>query len=116
MLGEVAPRFGEDRPHAVEEPLDLQLRAQEDSAQDEPGGALGMADAVRQRKRAAPRSAEQEPARDAELDAELLHVTHEVGGGVVVQVAERHRAATTTLIEHDYSIELRIKEAAMHGG
>ena len=63
MLGEVAPRLGEDRAHAVEEPVDLRARAEEDAAQDEAGHALGMLQAVGQRQRAAPRAAEQQPLR-----------------------------------------------------
>ena len=78
MLGEIAPRLGEDRPHAVQEPVDLRARAEEDAAQDEAGRALGMAQAVGERERAAPRAAEQQPARDAEMGAQLLHVGDEV--------------------------------------
>ena len=46
---------------------------------------------------------------------ELLHVGHEMAGGVVVQLAERHGAAAAALVEHDDAVELRIEEAAMHG-
>jgi hypothetical protein len=43
-----------------------------------------------------------------------LHVGHEVAGGVVVQLAERHRTAAAALIEHHDAVELRVEEAAMH--
>ena len=116
MLGEVAPRLGEDRAHAVEEPVDLGARAQEDAAQDEAGDALGMLQAVGQRQRAAPRAAEQQPLVDAEMGPQPLHVGDEMAGGVVVQLAERHRAAAAALVEHDDAVELRIEEPAMHRG
>ncbi len=116
MLGEVAPCLGEDRAHAVEEPLDLRPRAQEDAAQDEAGDALGMFQAVGQGQRAAPRAAEQQPLMDAEMGPELFHVGHQVAGAVVVQLAERHGAAAAALVEHYDAVELRVEEPAMHGG
>ena len=42
VLGEVAPRLGKNRTHAVEKPLDLGSCAQEDAAQDEAGHPFGM--------------------------------------------------------------------------
>ena len=48
------------------------------------------------------------------MGAQLLHVGHEMIGRVVLQVAQRHRAAAAALVEHDDAIELRIEEAAMH--
>ena len=75
----------------------------------------GWLEAVGERQRAAPRAAEQQPALDAEMGAQLLHVGDEVIGRVVLQVAERHRAAAAALVEHDDAIELRVEEAAMHG-
>ena len=113
MLGEVAPRLGEDCAHAMEEPFDLLLRAEKDAAQDEAAGAFRMADAVGQRERAAPRAAEKQPPRDAEMNAQLLHVADQMAGRVVVQVAERHRSPAPALVEYDDPIELRIEEAAM---
>ena len=50
------------------------------------------------------------------MGPELLHVGHEMAGGVVVQFAERHRTAAAALVEHHDAVELRIEEAAMHGG
>ena len=47
---------------------------------------------------------------------ELFHVGHEIGRGVVLQFAERHRAAAAALVEHHDAIELRIEEAAMDRG
>src|SRR5882672_10192510 len=47
------------------------------------------------------------------MEAELFHVGHEMGGGVVLQVAERHRATAAALIEYDDAVELRVEEAAM---
>src|SRR5260221_2656845 len=97
----------------MEEPLDLRSSAQEDAAQDEGGHALGMPEAVGQRQGAAPRAAEQQPLSDAEMVPELLHVGHQVAGGVILQFAQRHRAATAALVEHNDAVELRIEEAPM---
>ena len=113
LAHEIAPRFGEDRAHAVEEPVDLGPGSEKDSAEDEAGRTLGMLDAVGECQRAAPRPAEQQPALEAEMGAQFLHVGHEVIGRVVLQVAQRHRAPAATLVEHDDSIELRVEEAAM---
>ena len=113
-LGEITPGFRKDRAHAVEEPVDLRPGAEEDAAQHEAGDALGMGEAIGQRQRAAPRAAEQQPLLDAEMGPQPFHVGHEMAGGVVVQFAERHRAAAAALVEDDDAVELRIEEAAMH--
>jgi len=52
---------------------------------------------------------------DAEMGAELLHVGHERCGRVVLQLAERHRAAAAALVEHHDAIELRVEETAVNG-
>ena len=57
-----------DRPHAVQEPVDLRPRAEEDAAQDEAAHALRVLDPVGQRQRAAPRAAEQQPLTDPEME------------------------------------------------
>src|SRR6266850_8234346 len=113
MLDEIAPRLWEDGAHAVKEPVDLGPRAEEDAAQDEAGHALGIFQPVRQRQRAAPRAAEQQPLREAKMGAQLLHVGYQMAGGVVVYLAERHRTAAAALIEHHDAVELRIEEPPM---
>ncbi len=114
--GEVAPRFGEYRAHAVEEPVDLGACTEEDAAKDEAGRAVGMGETVGQRECAAPGAAEQQPGGDAEMRPELLHVSHERCGRVVLQLAERHRAAAAALVEHHDAIELRVEETAVDRG
>ena len=47
------------------------------------------------------------------MGPELFHVGHEIARGVVLQLAERHRAAAAALVEYDDAIELRIEEPAM---
>jgi hypothetical protein len=47
------------------------------------------------------------------MGAQLLHVGHQMAGGVVVYLAERHRTAAAALIEHHDAVELRIEEPPM---
>src|SRR5262249_34548374 len=115
MLDEVAPRFGEDGAHAMQEPIDLRARAQEDAAQDEAADPLGILQAIGQGQSAAPRAAEQKPLGNAEMEPELLHVGHQMAGGVVGEVAKGHGAAAAALVEDDDAIELRIEKTSMHG-
>ena len=63
--GERAPCFRKDKPHLVEEPLDLQRAAQENAAQDQSLDAIGMRLGIGKRECRAPRSAEDQPTLDA---------------------------------------------------
>jgi hypothetical protein len=98
----------------VKEPVDLRARAEEDAAQDEARDARGIFQPVGQRQGAAPRAAEKKPLFHAQVRPQFFHVGHEIAGGVVVQLAERHRTAAATLVEHHDAVELRVEEAAMH--
>ena len=64
MAGEALPRLGKDVAHAVQEPVDLALPAEEDAAQDQPEAAVRMRLRVRECECRAPRAAEHQPARE----------------------------------------------------
>ena len=83
VSGELAPGLGIDETHAVEEPVDLQLAAKEDAAQDQRQAARRMGFGVGERQRAAPGAAENHPLPDAEMLPQLLHVRHQMRRGVV---------------------------------
>ena len=62
-------------------------------------------------ERRAPRAAEHQPALDAEVLAQLLHVRDQVPGGVVDQTGVRPAASAAALIEQHDAIRVRIEKA-----
>jgi hypothetical protein len=114
-LGEAPPGLGEDQAHAGEEPVDFGAAAQEDAAQDQARDPLGVGLGIGQRQGRAPGAAEHEPARDAQLRAQPLHVGDQVPGRVVGQLAQRRRAPGAALVEDDDAVVGRIEEAAVVG-
>src|SRR4051812_36802033 len=98
---ERAPRLGEDRLDSVEEPVDLALPAKEDAAQDEREAAFGMVLGIRERERRSPRAAEDDPLVDAQVLAQALQVLDQFRRGVVLEAAQRRRAARATLVVDD---------------
>src|SRR6185437_3197300 len=87
--------------------------AQKDAAQHEGKDALGMRLGIGERQRRAPGAAEGEPALDAEMTAQRLHVGDEMRGRVVDERAQRRRAPGAALIEDDDAVMMRVEEAAM---
>src|SRR5690606_37071965 len=63
-----------------------------------------------QRERAAPGAAEQLPAIDLQVLAQLLEVRHQVPGGVLLEARVRRAAPATALIEQDDAIDGGIEE------
>jgi len=114
-LREGPPRLREQRAQAVEKPLDLAPAAQEHAAQYEARTTLGVRFAIGQRKRAAPRAAEHEPALDPEMLAQPLDVGHEMQCGVVAQLPQRRRASRSALVEDDDPVMHGIEETPVRG-
>ena len=65
---------------------------------------------VRERERAAPRPAEDEPAIDLEMAAQALHVGDEMPGRVGFERGMRAAAPRAALIEHDDAVAGGIEE------
>ena len=112
---ELVPRLWEHVAEAVQKPVDFARAAEEDSAQHEPEHARRMRLGVRKRERRTPGSAEDEPARDAEVLAEPLEVGDEMRRRVVAQLAERRRAPCPALVVDDDSVGSRVEEPPMPG-
>ena len=106
---------GKDAGQAVQEPVELGGAAEKDAAQDEAGDAVGMGLGVGEGEGGAPGAAEKKEALDAQMFAQGLDVGDQVGGGVVVQAAERARPAGAALVEDHDAPEGRIEEAAVDG-
>ena len=107
------PRLRKDVAHAVHEPVDLRRGGEKDAAQHEAQNAVRMCLRVRQRQRRAPRPAEDQPALEPELDAQVFDVGHQVLRRVVGKRGRRRRASRAALVvQHDVP-ERGIIEAAV---
>ena len=107
---EIVPRFGEETPHAVKEPVDLLRPAQEDPAQRQRPAALGMRLRIGQRQGRPPRTAENDPASDAEICPQPFDIGDEMRSGVVRQRAERTRPPGAALVEDHDAVMRRVEE------
>ncbi len=92
------------------QPADFGVSQQKDAAQDDLGDAFRMGLRIGESQRAAPGSAEYQPALDAQMLAQPLDVRDQVPGGVLDQAGARPAAAAAALIEHHDAIVLRIEE------
>jgi hypothetical protein len=89
-----------------------------DAEEDHLADALGMRLGVGERKRAAPRSTEDEPALDLEVLAQPLDVRDQVRGGVVRQVdagrAGMWRASpAVALVQERDPVDARVEQLAV---
>ncbi len=80
--GEFLPCFREDLSQSVQEPVDLALPPKENPAQQKAAAALRVSLPVREAKRAAPRTSEDQPALDAEVVAQQFDVGDQLLRGV----------------------------------
>jgi len=120
----VALRFGQevderlpvlriDQADRTEPPVEIDLAAQPDPAQHERTTCFGMSRRVSQRERRAPRSAEHQPAIDAEMATQSLDVAHDMLRGVLVHAGDRRGTAGAALIEQHDPVRRGIEEAPM---
>ncbi len=110
------PGVGEQQARPVLiEPLQLPTPQQEDAAQHELTHPRRVRLGVRQRERAAPRSAEHQPALDAEVLTQRLDVRDQMPSRVVDQRCMRLALAAAALIEEHDAVALRVEEAALLG-
>src|SRR5262249_36159892 len=93
------------------EPADLGVAQEEDAPQDELGNALRMRFGVRERERAAPRSAEHLPLLDAEVDAQALDVGDQILRRVLVERRLGRAASAAALVEEGDAVAPGIEEA-----
>ena len=105
------PRIGKNvRGAVLIEPADLGIAQQENSAQHEFADALGIGLRIGERQGAAPRSAEYQPALDAEMLAQSLDVGDQMPGRVLDEAGARPAASAAALIEHHDAVVLRVEE------
>ena len=95
------------------EPIELPRAHQEDAAQHELGDPRRMGLRVGERQRRTPRTAEQLPALDAEVEAQCLHVLDEVPGGVVDQACMGAALAAAALVEQHDAVACRVEEPSL---
>ncbi len=112
-FAERAPGFRKHVAHAVHEPVELGGAREKDAAQHEPEATLRMRLGIRERQRRAPRTAEEQPALDAEMPAQPLEVGHEMRRGVGHDLAAWRRAPRAALVEEHDAPERRVEIAAM---
>src|SRR5262249_32393535 len=93
------------------EPVDLELPAEEDAAQDQAQHALGVRHSVGEAEGAAPAAAEHDPAADAEILADLLDVADKVPGRVLAELRMRRALAGAALVEEYHAVMARVEEA-----
>src|SRR5262249_9147369 len=96
------------------EPYELLPAQQEDAAQDEVSGALGVGLGIGQGQCGAPGPAEQLPAVYTQMDAQPLYVGHEVPGGVGFKAGVGQRPPAAALVKEDDPIALGVVVAS-HG-
>src|SRR5204863_10018340 len=72
--------------------------------------------AISERQCRTPGAAENEPLLDAEMLAQLLHVSDQMRCGVVAYFAERRRSPGAALIEDHDAVVRRIEEPTVIGG
>ena len=105
----------EDGPHALEEPIDLAVAPEEYAPQHAGRHSFRVRLSVAEGERRAPGTTEQQPALDTELAAQSLDIGDEMGGGVVVQAAERTGSSGAALVEQHDPPEAWVEEPAMDG-
>ena len=113
---EIVPRFGKNRPKAVEIPVDLLRPSEKNAAQHQTETALRMRFGEGKRQSAAPGAAEEKEPFDAEKVGESGDVADQVSGRVAIQRAAGRRPAGAALIEDHDPIGVRIEKPAMSGG
>ena len=70
-----------------------------------------MCFSVSKRKRTAPRTTKDEPLLDTEMLAYVFDVLDEMPGRVVVERSVRNASAGAALVEENYAVGCRVKEA-----
>ena len=113
QFGKAVPHCGQKSAQPIDEPVDLGLARQKDSAQNQRQSALRMALGVGQRQCRPPRAAKHHPAFDAKLLAQALHVVDQVGGGVVFDMAGRRAAPAAALVEQHCAPAQRVEKTSV---
>jgi hypothetical protein len=115
MAGKSAPGLRREFAQAIEEPVDLRLAAQEDAAQRETAHPARMMLGIGQCEGGAPGAAEHEPAIDAEMRAQLLHVLDQMRRRIVLDLAQWLGPAAAALVENHDAVEGRVEKPAVGG-
>ena len=113
VVDERLPVFRIDQPDRAEPPVEIDLAAQPDAAQDQRTTCLRMSGRVRQRERRAPRAAEHDPAIDVQMAAQGFDVAHQMLRRVLVHARCRRRTPGAALIEQHDPIDRGIEEPPM---
>src|SRR6266850_3926009 len=95
------------------EPFNFFWTAQENSAQDQFAHPIRMGFRISECERAAPGTAEDLPAIDAEMLAQSLDICYEVPGRILFQTRVGRALAGAALIEKNNSINLRVEVATV---
>ena len=107
-------RYGsQHRGAALVEPVDLLLPEEEDSAEDNFAGTIGMSLRISQGEGRTPRSAKHLPAFNGEVFAEFLDVGDQVPGSVSFERRVRCALAAATLVEVHDAVFAGVEEAAL---
>ena len=93
------------------EPAQLSRTQHENATQDQLGDPLSVGLRVGEGQRAAPGTAEDLPAFDAQVLPKPFDIRHEVPGRVVVETGVWRAAATAALVEQDDPVAFRVPEA-----
>src|SRR5271165_822581 len=105
------PRVGKYvRGAVLIEPADFGVPQQENSAQYDFADALGVGLRIGQGQRAAPGSAEYQPALDPKMLAQSFDVRDQMPGRVLDQARARAAAAAAALVEHDDAVMTRVEK------
>ena len=97
------------------EPAELLGSQEEDATQHQLARPLGVGLRVRQRQRRTPGTPEDQPAVDAQVGAQPLHVVHQVPGRVVSERRMGRRSAAAALIEEHDSVGAGVEDSAVLG-
>ncbi|KAF1071166.1 MAG: hypothetical protein GAK39_01442 [Variovorax sp.] len=114
-VGQPRPCFGIARARPLEAPMQLRGIRHEQPAQQQPVDGLRMAHRIGQRQRRAPRTADHQPALDAQVPPQRLDVGDQQLGAVVARFAARRAASRAALVEGNHAIARRIEAARERG-
>ena len=113
QIHQPVPDFGEHCFHPVEEPVQFALPSEKNAPQNETQAAVRIGLAIGNRKRTAPRSAEDQPALNTEVNSQRFYIRDQVCCRIVFEQTLRLGSAGAPLIVNNDPVGCGIKKPTM---
>ena len=107
------PCVGQELRRILKKPVDIGCAGQKGPAQDQPQTTLWIGAGIGQGQSRTPRTAKHPPGLQTQLQAQALHVGHQIRRGVVRQRLRRPTAAAATLVPQNSAGALGIEKLAV---